>query len=88
MSTLSQTFRLVERDGRAKYWLGDRPVNGGDPIDLCFSGGWVTGRFEWTGVLAERPRFHYSIALVVNGCVVKGDLVLPEGAVVRWPGGA
>jgi hypothetical protein len=86
MSTPSQTVRLVERDGRARYWLGDRPVNGGDPIDLCFGGGWVTGRFEWTGARVERPRFHYSISLVAQGRVVEGDLELPEGAVVRWPG--
>lgn len=80
------TFQLIERDGRAKYWLDGRPLNGGDPIDLCFAGGWVTGRFEWTSVIAERPRFHYSISLVVHGRVVEGDLEIPEGAVVRWPG--
>jgi hypothetical protein len=83
----SGTLELVNRSGRWKYSLGGRLVSGGQPLDLCFSGGWVTGRFEWSGDAAERPRFHYSIALLGEGRVHEDSFVLPENAVMRWPAG-
>lgn len=81
------TLELVERFGRMRYRIGERGVTGGEPIDLCFSGGWVTGRFEWSGEAHERPNFHYSIELLGEGRVAEGVLAIPEDAVVRWPQG-
>lgn len=79
---------LVERNGRTKYHLAGKPVTGGDPIDLCFSGGWVTGRYEWSGDVHQRPVFHYALELIGEGEVAEGIITLPEGAVLRWPVGA
>lgn len=76
---------LVERNGRLRYRIDDRVLSGGTPVDLCFSGGWVTGRFEWSGDAHERPRFHYSIELLGEGAVETGSIEIPDGAVVRWP---
>jgi hypothetical protein len=85
MSNERRTLELIERHGRLRYRIEDRVINGGEPIDLCFSGGWVTGRFEWSGDAHERPNFHYSLELMGEGKVETGSLVIPEGAVVRWP---
>src|ERR1700754_2433237 len=85
MRTDGSPLELLERPGRTKYYLNGRPVSGGDPIALCFSGGWVTGRFEWSGDLHVSPSFHYSIELMVEGRVVEGNLEIPDGAVLRWP---
>jgi hypothetical protein len=81
------TLELLNRGGRLKYYLAGRPVSGGDPIDLCFSGGWVTGRFEWNGDGHVPPEFHFSITLLGEGRVHEASFVLPEGAIVRWPHG-
>jgi hypothetical protein len=85
MSTPRQTLELVERLGRMRYRLGERVIRGGDVVALCFSGGWVTGRFEWTGEPQERPPFHYSLELLGEGRVAEGVMEIPEGAVLRWP---
>jgi hypothetical protein len=76
---------LVARNGRVKHHLAGRPLHGGDPVDLCFSGGWVTGRYEWSGDVSEPPRFHYSLELAGEGRVAEGAFDLPEGALLRWP---
>ncbi|MET0388738.1 MAG: hypothetical protein ABW321_22390 [Polyangiales bacterium] len=80
-----EPLKLVVRDTRAKHYLFGRPVGGGDPIDLCFSGGWVTGRYEWSGEPAERPSFHYSLELIDEGRVAQGVITIPDGAILRWP---
>jgi hypothetical protein len=85
MPGAGQTLQLIVRSGRAKHYLDGRPVNGGDPIDLCFSGGWVTGRYEWSGEPNVPPCFHYSLELIAEGRVAPGILAIPEGAVLRWP---
>lgn len=85
MRTDGEPLQLIARDTRVKYYLAGRPVGGGDPIDLCFSGGWVTGRFEWSGDPQERPSFHYSLELIGEGQVEPGVIAIPEGAVLRWP---
>lgn len=79
------TLELEDRSGRLKYRLAGRLLSGGDLIDLCFSGGWVTGRFEWNGEATQPPSFHYSITLAGEGRVHEDHLALPEGAIVRWP---
>ncbi len=67
-----------------RYHLSGRLVSGGATVALCFSGGWVTGRFEWSGDPAEPPSFSASIELAGGG-VAEHRLPLPEGALLRWP---
>ena len=82
---LRQTDQLELRDrgGRWKHYLLQRPVNGGDPVELCLSGGWVIGRYEWNAG-DEAPRFHFSVELG-GGRVWESSFELPEGALLRWP---
>jgi hypothetical protein len=82
----ASAFQRTERDGRVKYELAGRAVQGGDVVELCFSGGWVTGSFEWSGGGNDVPCFHYSIELMTDGEVVRGSLEIPVGAAMRWPG--
>lgn len=79
------SLQLRERAGRSQHWLLGRPVHGGDPIELCFSGGWVTGRYEGGGP-EQAPRFFFSVELG-GGRVWESSLELPDGALLRWPGG-
>lgn len=79
------SLQLLQRNGRFRYALLGRTLNGADPVELCFSGGWVIGSFEWSGEPAEPPRFHDSIELAADGAVARGALEIPEGAVMRWP---
>jgi hypothetical protein len=80
------SLELRERqDGRYKHFLSGRPLNGGDPVQLCFSGGWVTGRYEWS-LPEQPPRFHFSVELA-GGRVWEAHIELPEGALLRWPDG-
>jgi hypothetical protein len=67
-----------------RHYLDDRIVNGGEPIEICFSGGWVVGRYE-RGPDPERPSFHCSIERAGGG-VAELVIEIPEGALVRWPG--
>lgn len=78
------SLELRERAGRWRHFLLGRPVHGGDPIELCFSGGWVTGRYEWDGT-EQAPRFFFSLELG-GGRVWESSFELPEGALLRWPG--
>jgi hypothetical protein len=75
----SNTF---EQRSTGRYYLAGRPINGGDTVELCMSGGWVTGRFEWTAD-DELPSFHFSIELVRGQAPL--SITLPEGARLRWP---
>lgn len=75
------TLRLVPARGAVRYALDDRVLGGGDLIELCCSGGWLTGRFEWDGDVAEPPRFFFSIECV--GGVAQQSLAIPENALVR-----
>jgi hypothetical protein len=70
--------------GRPRYYLAGRVVTGGSVLQLCFSGGWVTGRLDWSGESPVRPRFYASIELEGGG-VEEHSLELPEGALLRWP---
>jgi hypothetical protein len=76
-------LELRERDGRRKHYLSQRPVSGGDVIEVCFSGGWVAMRYEWDSG-NEHPRFHYSVELG-GGRVYESHLELPAEALLRWP---
>lgn len=56
----------ITRSG-PRYHLHGRPLFGGDVVQLCFSGGWVMGRFEWSQDPEEPARFHTSIELAGGG---------------------
>ena len=74
------------RPGRAqgadRWFLDDRPLSGGDVVQLCCSGGWLTGRFECDS--GGAPTFYFSIELGA-GRIEQQKLVLPEGALLRRP---
>lgn len=80
----SHRLELRERARRWQHFLLGRPVHGGDPIELCFSGGWVTGRHEWAGP-EHAPRLFFSVELG-GGRGWESWLELPEGALLSWPG--
>ena len=77
------TSNTFERRANGRYCLAGRPINGGDTLELCISGGWVTGRFEWTQVEDELPTLHFSVELLAGQAAF--FIVLPEGACLRWP---
>jgi hypothetical protein len=76
---------LTLRDGPQglRHYLDDRLVSGGDTLELCFSGGWVVGRYE-CGADRHRPSFHCSIELSGGG-VVDHAFEIPDDALFRWP---
>lgn len=76
------TPRLTETLSGLRYCLDDKPLRGGDILALCFSGGWLVGRFEWSSDPADLPTFHCSIELV-GGKVEPIDFAIPEGAILR-----
>lgn len=87
MPSETSALRTGVAQGTQRLFLADRVVNGGDILELCCSGGWLTGRFEWDpgdqGVGSE-PSFWFSIELG-GGRVSQQRLTLPEGALLRWP---
>lgn len=84
MSTAGATLTVVQAQGTKRWGLAGRPLSGGDIVQLCCSGGWLMGRFEWHGDVATPPSFHFSIELA-GGAVAQQTIVLPEGAILRWP---
>lgn len=78
------TLRLGTAQGSTRYFLEDRVVSGGDIVQLCCSGGWLTGRFEWDAGLAKAPTFYFSIELE-GGAVSQLSIDLPDSALMRWP---
>ena len=79
-----ETLRLAQAQGTIRYTLGGRVLAGGDLIQLCCSGGWITGRFEWDGQVDSPPSFFFSIELG-GGKVSQQSIAIPEGALVRRP---
>ena len=78
-------LELITKPGRCRYYLNERPLSGGDIVELNFSEGWVAGRYEWSTDPTDPPRFHYSIQLQTVGEVAQGSLPIPPGALLRWP---
>ncbi len=78
-SEVPEALQLVNTQSGLRYSLRGKPLYGGDTIALCFSGGWVIGRFEWNSDLDQPPRFHCSIELE-GGRVATCTLAIPEGA--------
>ena len=77
-------LRLGHAQGTARWFLDDRPLSGGDVVQLCCSGGWLTGRFECDSGTGDMPTFFFGIELG-GGVVEQQKLVLPAGALLRWP---
>jgi hypothetical protein len=84
MSDESGALELGRAQGAARYFLLGRPVGGGDVVQLCCSGGWVTGRFEWDAGEGGAPTFYFSIE-IAGGGVAQQAIVIPDGALLRWP---
>ncbi len=79
-----QAIELRAAMSGPRYYLAGRALHGGDILQLCFSGGWVTGRYEWDQGQGGRPRFSCSIELEGGG-VATHSLEIPERALFRWP---
>jgi hypothetical protein len=79
---VSETLVLKHAQGTLRYTLGGKGLNGGDIVELCCSGGWLTGRFEWNGRPEDAPRFHFSIELARGG-VEELSITIPELALLR-----
>ena len=84
MSSEGTPLRLGTAQGSARWFAGDRALNGGDIVQLCCSGGWLTGRFECDAGTNDAPTFFFSIELG-GGRVEQQKIVLPEGALLRRP---
>jgi hypothetical protein len=82
--TSSGSLRLGRAAGAERYFLLDRPIRGGDVVQLCASGGWITGRFEWDPGRGGAPTFFFSVELEGGG-VEQLSFEIPERALLRWP---
>ena len=67
-----------------RWFLSGRALTGGDIVQLCCSGGWLTGRYEHDVGTGAQPTFYFSIELE-GGAVSQQSLPIPEGALLRWP---
>lgn len=84
MPESSGSLRLGRASGGERYLLLDRPIRGGDIVQLCASGGWITGRFEWDPGSGNAPSFLFSVELEGGG-VAQLSFEIPERALLRWP---
>jgi hypothetical protein len=84
MPSQATTLELKRGLAGTRYYLAGRLLNGGDTIQLCFSGGWVTGRYEWNPERPNNPYFHCSIELE-GGRVAAHAIEIPDQALLRWP---
>jgi len=82
MTTEPETLRLAPAQGTLRWTLGGRVLHGGDLIQVCCSGGWITGRFEVGSDVDAKPLFYFSIELG-GGKVAQQFIEIPEGALVR-----
>jgi len=58
-----------------RYYLANQPVHCGEILELCHSGSWVPGRFEWSGDPEERPVLYLDTGVVA----------LDDMRRLRWP---
>lgn len=84
MSSTPASLSLGRAQGAPRYFLGDKPISGGDIVQLCTSGGWITGRFEWDPGEAGVPTFFFSLELDGGG-VSQLQIAIPARALLRWP---
>ncbi|UJR84859.1 hypothetical protein [Sandaracinus amylolyticus] len=79
---MTGSLRRGLRHGVERWFLNDRSLSGGDIVELCCSGGWITGRFEHDAGMGGAPTFFFSIELG-EGRVSQQSIELPEGALMR-----
>jgi hypothetical protein len=84
MSTSSGSLTLGRAQGAERYFLLGKAVTGGDIVQLCASGGWITGRFECDSGTGGVPTFFFSVELDGGG-VAQLQFPVPERALLRWP---
>ena len=87
-------LELVSVDGEERFRLDGTWVLVGDVVQLYTNtaNGWVRGRFEWSGNLAERPRLAMNLWDPTGPRDDDGvppwvgdlEAVLPPGAILRW----
>lgn len=82
MTNQSWPLLPISAHGTTRWSLGDRPLRGGDIVQICCSGAWLTGRFECDSGTGDQPKFFFSIELG-GGEVDQQKIVLPEGALMR-----
>lgn len=80
----SGSLQLGRAQGAPRYFLLDRSIGGGDIVQLCTSGGWITGRFEWDAGTGGVPTFYFSVELEGGG-VAQLHFAIPDRALLRWP---
>ena len=83
-SSRASSLRLGRAQGTERFFLGNGPVSGGDIVQMCASGGSITGRFEWDAGSGGVPMFYFSVELEGGG-VEQLRFVIPEKALLRWP---
>jgi len=80
----------------ASYHLQSRPVRPGQDLELLLEGKvWILGRFEWSGLRADRPPLHLTCGgaweeiahpeSATYPIPPEISFSLPEGALLRWP---
>jgi hypothetical protein len=84
MSMSASSLKLGHAQGADRFFLLERPVSGGDIVQMCASGGWITGRFEWDTGQGGAPTFYFSVELEGGG-VAQLQFPIPERALLRWP---
>jgi hypothetical protein len=83
MTAPAGSLRLGRAQGAERFILVGRPLSGGDVIQICASGGWITGRFEWDAGSGGPPMFYVSIELEGGG-VEQLRFAIPDKALLRW----
>ena len=84
MSGNGEALRRGHARGAERYFLLDRPISSGDVVQLCTSGGWITGRFEWDPGMGGAPTFYFSVELDGGG-IEQLAFPIPDRALLRWP---
>ena len=82
--TTSGSLTLGRSQGAEHYFLLGRALHGGDIVQLCTSGGWLTGRFEHDHGEGGLPTFFFSVELDGGG-IAQLHFPLPDRALLRWP---
>ncbi len=82
MSPPAASMRLGRAQGAHWYFLRDRPISGGDVVQMCTSGGWIMGRFDWDSGVGGVPTFYFSVELDGGGVALL-HFPIPERALLR-----
>lgn len=78
----SSSLKFAQVQGSGRYVLLDKVVHGGELLEMCTSGGWLTGRYECDAGTGDVPTLFFSVELDGGG-VTQLHLPIPEGALLR-----